>query len=153
MRVRLKEMKATNDELKRQLEDLEIEKMRLELGEDEEDVTDTEEDSKPAEQEESEVRMLRDRLMSLQDELLFVSRNNDDLKTKLEKQKEEADLFVQSIESELTDVQATEEEKTREQRLAERNEELKTKLNEVQGMYNDMIRETTRLKATITEQV
>jgi chromosome segregation ATPase len=152
MRVRLKEMKATNEELKRQVEELEMEKMRLELGEDEEDLTDTEEDAKPAAEGESEVRTLRDRLMSLQDELLFVSRNNDELKTKLDKQKEEADLFVQSIESELTDVQATEEEKTREQRLTERNEELKTKLSEVQEMYNDMIRETGRLKTTITEQ-
>jgi len=36
MRVRLREMKATNEELKRQVEELEMEKLRAELGEDEE---------------------------------------------------------------------------------------------------------------------
>lgn len=165
MRVRLKEMKDTNAELKREVEELEMERLRLELGEDEDgeggELTNTEEDGNAAQvtaqetpqADGTEVKTLRERLMSLQNELLFVSQNNDELKTKLDKQKEEADLFMQSIESELTEVQASEEEMSREQKLASRNEELKSKLKEQQDMYNDMIRETSRLKTIIADQV
>ena len=132
MRVRIREMKATNEELKKQVEELEMEKLRLELGEDEEgEATDTEEngkdeteqerltslqDVKATKEDEADVRTMRERLMSLQDELLFVTQNNDELKTKLEKQKEETELFIKSIENELSDVQMKEEEKTREQK-------------------------------------
>ena len=168
MRVRLKEMKATNDELKRQVEELEMEKLRLELGEDEEEeeeeeeegegegeaVTDIEEDKKDAAPADTtEIRTMRERLMSLQDELSCVSQNNEQLKNQLQKQKEEAELFVQSIENELSEVKESEEQVSREQRLADRNEELKTKLKEQQEMYNDTIREISRLKNILTEQV
>lgn len=170
MRVRLKEMKATNEELKKQVEELEMEKLRLELREDEEgEATDTEENGKEDETEqerlaslqdvkatkgdEADVGTMRERLMSLQDELLFVTQNNDELKTKLEKQKEETELFIKSIENELSDVQVKEEEKTREQKLAERNEELKRKLKEQQNMYDDMVRENSHLKDTIKDKV
>lgn len=151
MRVRLREMKATNEELKKQVENLEMEKMQLELGEDEDgEATDTEEGEEAPKE---EVRTLRERLMSLQDELLFVTQNNDELKTQLDHQKEETQLFIQSIENELSDVQVKEEEKTREQKLAERNEELKEKLKEQQSMYDDMVREVSRLKATLEDKV
>ena len=170
LRVRVKEMKATNEELKRQVEELEMEKLRLELGEDEEegegeDMTDTEEDAKqkengkptedakPPQEDESEVKVLRERLMSLQDELHFVSQNNTNLQAKLEQQKKEAEVFVKSIESELSDVREAEEERTREEKLVERNEELKNKLREQQDTCSDMIRETARLKSVLTDQV
>lgn len=155
MRVRLREMKATNEELKKQVEELEMEKMRLELREDEDgEATDTEEDGKEdGKENETDVRTMRERLMSLQDELLFVTQNNDELKTKLEKQKEETELFIKSIENELSDVEVKEEEKTREQKLAKRNEELKRKLKEQQDMYDDMVRENSLLKDTINDKV
>ena len=163
LRVRVREMKATNDELKRQVEELEMEKLRLELGEDEEGGgTDTEEGEQkekevtpqpqPAD-DDSEVKVLRERLMSLQDELVNVSQNNDELQAKLTKQQEEAERFMQSIASELNEVQPTEEEKSREQKLTERNEELKAKINEQQDAMNNMIKETARFKAIIADQV
>ena len=156
LRVRVKEMKATNDELKRQVEELEMEKLRLELGEDEEggELTDTEEDAnpkedeKPPQEDDSDVRILRDRLMSLQDELLQVAQSNDELQTKLEQQKEEAELFVNSIEREFE-----EEEKKREEALAEQNKELKSKLKEQQEKCREMAKEIARLKTIIEDQV
>ena len=165
MRVRIKEMKATNDELKRQVEELEMEKLRLELGEDEEEeeegeVTDTEEgekteeDAKPVEEsDDSEVKVLRERLMSLQDKLLHVSKNNSDLESRLHKQQEEAELFMKSIESELSEVVQAEEAQSRELKLKERNEELESQLKEQQEAINEMMKEATQLKRTIDEQV
>ena len=96
---------------------------------------------------------LRERLDSLQGELQFVSKNNEQLKAELVKQKTETEIFMQSIESELSDVAAAEVEESREQRLEKRNEELKTKLREQQEMYNDTIREIARLKSIIAQQV
>ena len=60
---------------------------------------------------------------------------------------------MQSITSELNEVEPTEEEKTREQKLTERNEELKTKISELQDAMNDMIKEIARFKAIIADQV
>lgn len=160
MRVRLREMKATNEELKRQVEELEMEKLRAELGEDEEgeggeELTDTEEDNTaisdaPASND-GEVKNLRERLLSLQDELQSVSQNNEELKTELQKQKTEAELFMQTIVSELSEV--TESEETREQRLEKRNEELKAKVQEHQEKYSDAVKEIARLKNVISQQV
>ena len=42
-------------------------------------------------------------------ELSCVSQNNEQLKNQLQKQKEEAELFVQSIENELSEVKESEE--------------------------------------------
>lgn len=160
MRVRLREMKATNEELKRQVEELEMEKLRAELGEDEEgegaeELTDTEEDgtavSDTVASNDTEVKNLRERLMSLQGELQSVSQNNEELKTALERQKTEAELFMQTIESELSEV--AESEESREQWLEKRNEELKAKVQEQQGMYNNAMGEIKRLNNVITQQV
>ena len=168
LRVRVKEMKATNDELKRQVEELEMEKLKLELGEDEEeggDQTDTEDDDSKekeatprpaqlAEEDNSEVKVLRERLMSIQDELVQATQSNDTLQSQLEKQKADAEQFMQSIETELNEVvQAAAEDKSREQKLIERYEDLKQKLNEQQEEYNDMIRQIAGYKATIIDQV
>ena len=160
MRVRLREMKATNEELKRQVEELEMEKLRAELGEDEEgeggeELTDTEEDNTavfdaPASND-GEVKNLRERLLSLQDELQFVSKNNEELKSALQKQKTEAELIMQTIESELSEV--TESEESREQRLEKRNEELKAKVQEHQEKYSDAMKEITHLRNVISQQV
>lgn len=167
MRVRIKEMKATNNELKRQVEELEMEKLRLELGEEEEgeELTDTEEDGKPQddvkqedappqeESDDSEVKVLRERLMSLQDELLHISQNNQELQTRLKKQQEESDMFMKSIESELNDAMAAEEERLREQKLEESNEELKSILKEEQEANENMIKDIAQLKSIIEDQV
>ena len=168
LRVRVKEMKATNDELKRQVEELEMEKLKLELGEDEEeggDQTDTEDDDSKekeatprpvqlAEEDNSEMKVLRERLMSIQDELVQATQSNDTLQSQLEKQKADAEQFMQSIETELNEVvQAAAEDKSREQKLIERYEDLKQKLNEQQEEYNDMIRQIAGYKATIIDQV
>ena len=202
-RVRIHEIK----ELKKQVEQLEMDKLRVELGEDvdgeEEDLTDTEEDnvaiSNAKDSDDMEICNLREKLESLQNEfqiisennkqlkaelamqttetvlntkasndkenqilekldslqgeLQSVSKNNEQLKAELVKQKTEAEIFIQSIESELSDVAATEAEETKEQKLEKRNEELKKKLCEKQEMYNDTIREITRLKSIIAQQV
>lgn len=163
LRVRVKEMKATNDELKRQVEELEMEKLRLELGEDEEGGgTDTEEEPKdknkevtpqPQAVDGSEIKNLRERLMSLQDELVQVSQNNDELQEKLAKQQEESEQFVQSLASELGEVEPTEEEKKREEKLKERNEELKAKISEQQEAMNAMAKDIARFKEIIADQV
>ena len=147
-RVKEKSMRATNEELKRQMEELEIAKLRAELGEpeegeEEEDLTDVEDNEETSD--------LRQRLNSLQLELDSVKINNVSLQDEMEKKKKEADELLKTIEDELDQVETL--EVSRDDKLGQRNEELKAKLQEQSQKYEEALHEVMSLRETVSHQV
>ena len=96
-RVKEKDLWATIEELKRKVNDLEMEKLKAELGEDEEGAQD-EEDLTDVE-DETEVSELRKQLSSLQTELDTMKAHNEELQGGVEKQMQEEEEFMKSLES------------------------------------------------------
>ena len=76
---------------------------------------------------------------------------NEELKAEMEKHKREAEEFMESIEQELGEVAVSDEPK--EERLKKKNAELSEKLTEQMQMHENAIREITRLKITLVDQV
>ena len=134
-RVKEKDLWATIESQKKQIQEIEMEKLKLELGEDEEDLTDVEEE----ESAEPPFNM-RERLMSLQVELESVKTNNDELKSELEKQSAEAEEFLKSVESELESVTPIDGQEVQKQ--------LREKIKE----HENALREIKRLQGIISKQ-
>ena len=101
LRVQTKTWKATNDEIKRQMEELEIAKLKAELGEGEEgeegEDTDTEESA--------EISGLRERLNSVHSELTAAQSTNEELQAEIEKRKQEEGTEVFGLRERLNSVQ------------------------------------------------
>ena len=84
----------------------------------------------------------------LQAELVSVKSQNAELQAQNAKLKAEAEEMIQSLEKELGQVEESPADST-----GKRNEELKEKLEEVSTHYRDSIREVSRLKSIIADQV